>query len=287
MIGEHRKRIMGDDKEWAKEQVKREWKKTLETAKPKRIPYGQFVKKYNLYNEKSSQYTAESNPLLQPSLNYAVGMVQHCGKLERLKGSDKNLMRMIGESYKQDLVFHAGKLSWLIEQIDNLYSTVSAVNFKRYGEMCAHVHPGSFRQHAMIVADYMHHNIIVWDTLDQIDAPVMGFHEWWNVYDHPKKDTFFEIYDNRIEAHMAESRPDMYSFIERQYDLFGSEKVSIIGNQSDKLAELDLFREGKNEGLVIETKNDYTLKLDDVCGFFFVTPDNPRYETDNYTIYKV
>lgn len=262
-----------------KRSIEREFNKVLETSKPKVITFDEYANKYELYDKNNPE---KHNRTMQ----YGKALAQYAGKIE--KYDPKRMQEMLSND-KQNHVFHAGKLGYLCDQLKNVgfYSYPQSTYKKVDRQLRSYMHPGSFRQHALWLNEEWSQNIIVWDAVGDIDADVLTFEEWWSLFSELDKRMWVECYDSRIEMHVEEERHEINKCVELNHKFFTENKVVLLGEMSETLKEMKLFDTEVKEGfrgVIIQTKGDYTLELNDLRYLSLLAPTGNVIEKENFTI---
>ncbi len=200
----------------------------------------------------------------------------------------KALIDNIDSTDKNSDAFIAAKISWLIEQEKTIgfYSTIQGhLKFKE-DNFDIFFHPGMSRIFVMIMLELWDSKVIVWDEADLLDSPVLSFDEWMNIFSEvPIKNTFCTYHKHMLEMHVGEDRDDMKHMVKLIKDkIYYNQKPIIIGNLETSLN--DYFRTEGDNGVFVETKNDYEFQEKDLWSLLLLYSQNlSPIEFENYTIY--
>lgn len=265
--------------------TKEHFEELLKTSKPKLITYGEFLE-LDLYAEGMRYDGVDKNDALVTS--YAVDMLKYCGKIDKL--TKKNWMDLTGESERYNRIFHAGKLSFLLEEYKNhgFYSIPQSI-IRRTGDgYCGFMHPGSIRRHAMYILNCVEENIILWDDVGLSDKPELTWEEFLEFFNIEGQSIFAALADKCVEMHTSEDREKLYNITFGMHDIYGENKPVVIGEVSGDVQSHDIFDTELSDGytgIVFETKDGYVLQMSDLKYVMYITNKTSSYETENFTIY--
>jgi hypothetical protein len=183
--------------------------------------------------------------------------------------------------------FHCCKVMWLMhqERTIGLYSTMQGQLSKRK----LFVHPGMSRVFAIMQLDLWDKPVVVWDRENVItDQKSLSFDEWYNIFDVPDKSKFAVNVEGRImEMHVGERRDLIIDAeVDIKTDLFKHKRPIIKGQVSTDIKHH--FRESGDDGVLLETHNDYVFTFEDLRWFTELYPETQNiYEADNFTISRL
>ena len=188
-------------------------------------------------------------------------------------------------SKKEDnWTFHCCKVMWLMhqEKTIGLYSTMQ-------GQLSKHklfIHPGMSRVYAIIQMGLWNKKVVVWDKDNVItDKEPLSFDEWFDIFDVPNQTKFAVNIEGRIlEMHVGERRDLIIDAeVDIKTDLFKHQKPIVKGHVSDDIKQY--FRDSGDDGVLLETHNDYVFTFEDLRWFTELYPETQNiYEADNFTI---
>lgn len=200
----------------------------------------------------------------------------------------KALIDNINTTDKNSDAFIGAKVSWLIEQQKTIgfYSTIQGHLKLKDDRFNIFFHPGLSRIYAMIMLELWDSKVIVWDEDDLLDSPALSFDEWMNIFSEvPIKNTFCTYHKHMLEMHVGEDRDDMH-YMEKviKDEIYCNQKPIIIGNLETSLS--NYFRTEGDNGVFVETKNDYEFQEKDLWSLLLLYSQNlSPIEFENYTIY--
>ena len=265
------------------------WKYTTETNKslPKLCTYGELTD-LGYLGENSDAYN-------DTALNDYVYRFFDNMDLELTIDNKTHL-----EIQEHNWVFHKVKIQWLINQYRTigLYSCIQGrfKNIPKWEKQHKHhsrknffVHPGMSRVHALRHLRAFDSKVIVWDPNNQIDKKPLTFDEWYGMFEGLKDIGIFatNIGGFCIEMHVNEERKDMYDTVkEVKINMYKQKRPLLIGNCQSGI-EKCFRRDNDKTGVIIETKNDYELKFEDLRFFLDLFPGvSENVDNERFRIYR-
>lgn len=191
-------------------------------------------------------------------------------------------------SQKEDnWTFHCCKVMWLMhqERTIGLYSTMQGQLTKTK----LFIHPGMSRVFAIMQLDLWDKHVVIWDRDNAItDKQPLSFEEWFNIFDVPHQTKFAVNVEGRIlEMHVGERRDLIIDAeVDIKTDLFKHQKPIVKGQVSNDIKHL--FRETGDDGVLLETHNDYVFTFEDLRWFTELYPQTKEiHQSDNFTISRL
>ena len=180
--------------------------------------------------------------------------------------------------------FHCCKMMWLIaqERTEGLYSTVQC----KVTNNNILFHPGMSRIYSLMYLEAWDKPVVVWDVCGNVtDREPLTLEQHLNIFDIPDQYRFAAGNDDIMEIHIGERR-DLINRAELDVKevLFQHKKPTLIGKCVPYLDFL-MIKNGPEDGVIIETKDDYELQETDLRHILGLYPGvNETYENENFLI---
>lgn len=212
------------------ERLRGDFETISKVAPPKIITLGDAMHRYNLIEE------------INPSIPFIKHLLSNLHREPVTKETFGEKM----SNYDDNRNFHAVKLMFLIHEAltRGFYSYCQACIHTKRGTPKWFVHPGQFREKALIHCGKEEQEFIVWDSQNMLDAPVLSFDDWTGKFLHNaehERDLHIAVHNEEhkkiVEFHVGEDRPAFYDLAQQVYEMYGGKKPYLIGECCDSVAE--------------------------------------------------
>ena len=255
------------------ERLRGDFETVSKVAPPKIVKLGDAMHRYNLIED------------INPSLPYVKHLLNNLHREPVTKETFGAKMSNPDDNNN----FHAVKLMYLIH-------TAMTTGFYSYCQACIHtkrgtpkwfVHPGQFREKALIHCGQEDAEFIVWDSQNMIEAPLLSFDDWSSKFLHNaehERDLHIAVHNEEhkkiVEFHVGEDRPAFYDLAQQVFEMYGGKKPYLIGECNDSIAEYFSNDESSNVHVHAHQK----LQESDLMILLTAHPNIGDIRTDSLTI---